>query len=84
MRRESHAPVLREVKSLRPTHPTVPVLAKGETDTGQCWIYVRDDRPRGDGPAGSDVLILIARQSVWEARDNQDGGVAAIEMVSVV
>jgi transposase len=24
---------------------TVPVLAKGKTNTGRCWIYVRDDRP---------------------------------------
>jgi transposase len=22
---------------------TVPVLAKGKTDTGRCWVYVRDD-----------------------------------------
>ena len=29
---------------------TVPVLAKGKTDTGPCWTYVRDDRPFG-GPA---------------------------------
>jgi transposase len=30
---------------------TVPVLAKGKTDTGRCWIYVRDDRPfSGIGP----------------------------------
>src|SRR6201998_970572 len=30
---------------------TVPVLAKGKTDTGRCWIYVRDDRPFGSrGP----------------------------------
>jgi Transposase and inactivated derivatives len=26
---------------------TVPVLATGKTDTGRCWIYVRDDRPFG-------------------------------------
>jgi len=26
---------------------TVPVLAKGKTDTGRCWVYVRDDRPYG-------------------------------------
>ena len=35
---------------------TVPVLAKGKTDTGRCWVYVRDDRPFGggaDGPAES-------------------------------
>ena len=30
---------------------TVPVLAKGKTDTGRCWVYVRDDRPfGGQGP----------------------------------
>jgi transposase len=30
---------------------TVPVLSKGKTDTGRCWIYVRDDRPfGGTGP----------------------------------
>jgi transposase len=26
---------------------TVPVLAKGKTDTGRCWVHVRDDRPFG-------------------------------------
>src|SRR3984885_12627550 len=26
---------------------TVPVMAKGKTDTGRCWIYVRDDKPFG-------------------------------------
>jgi transposase len=26
---------------------TVPVLATGKTDTGRCWVYVRDDRPFG-------------------------------------
>jgi transposase len=32
---------------------TVPVLAKGKTDIGRCWVYVRDDRPFGgqDPPA---------------------------------
>ena len=32
---------------------TVPVLAKGKTDTRRCWVYVRDDRPFGgqDPPA---------------------------------
>ena len=38
---------------------TVPVLAKGKTDTGRCWVYVRDDRPfGGTGAAGGDVLLL--------------------------
>jgi transposase len=26
---------------------TVPVLAAGKTDTGRCWIYLRDDKPFG-------------------------------------
>ncbi|MGA8195506.1 MAG: IS66 family transposase, partial [Acetobacteraceae bacterium] len=26
---------------------TVPVLAKGKTDIGRCWVYVRDDKPFG-------------------------------------
>jgi hypothetical protein len=30
---------------------TVPVLAKGKTVTGRCWVYVRDDRPfKGGAP----------------------------------
>jgi hypothetical protein len=30
---------------------TVPVLAEGKTDTGRCWIYLRDDAPfGGTGP----------------------------------
>ena len=28
---------------------TVPVLAKGKTVTGRCWVYVCDDRPFGGG-----------------------------------
>jgi transposase len=28
---------------------TVPVLAKGKTVTGRCWVYVRDDRPFAGG-----------------------------------
>lgn len=51
-------PLLRRVEShvmsaerLHADDTTVPVLAKGKTDTGRCWIYVRDDRPfGGTGP----------------------------------
>ena len=34
---------------------TVPILAKGKTETGRVWTYVRDDRPFGgkDPPAAS-------------------------------
>ena len=45
-------PVLRLVEAhvlaaerLHGDDTTVPVLAKGKTDTGRCWVYVRDDKP---------------------------------------
>ena len=42
---------------------TVPVLAKGKTDTGRLWIYVRDDQPvRRRRAAGRD-LPLLARSA---------------------
>lgn len=52
VRRESHARFCErlEVKSLRPTHPTIRILAKGKCTTGRIWTYVRDDRPFA-GPA---------------------------------
>ena len=47
-------PLLRRVEAhvmaaerLHGDDTTVPVLAKGKTDTGRCWVYVRDDRPFG-------------------------------------
>ena len=50
------APLLRRLEGhvfaaerLHGDDTTVPVLAKGKTDTGRCWVYVRDDRPFG-GP----------------------------------
>jgi hypothetical protein len=39
---------------------TVPVLAKGKTDIGRCWGYVRDDRPFG-GPAPPAVVFYYSR-----------------------
>ena len=41
------------MKAPRPTRPTVPILAKGQTKTGRVWVYVRDNRPFGgtDPPA---------------------------------
>jgi transposase len=52
------APLLRRVEAhvfaaerLHGDDTTVPVLAKGKTDTARCWVYVRDDRPfAGTGP----------------------------------
>jgi transposase len=39
---------------------TVPVLAKGKTDTGRLWVYVRDDRPFG-GQAPPAALFHYSR-----------------------
>jgi hypothetical protein len=39
---------------------TVPILAKGRTDTGRAWVYVRDDRPFG-GPAPPAALFHASR-----------------------
>lgn len=39
---------------------TVPILAKGKTDTGRAWVYVRDDRPFG-GTAPPAALFYASR-----------------------
>lgn len=39
---------------------TVPILAKGKTDTGRAWVYVRDDRPFG-GAAPPAALFYASR-----------------------
>jgi transposase len=39
---------------------TVPVLAKGKTDIGRSWVYVRDDRPFG-GPAPPAAVFYYSR-----------------------
>ena len=39
---------------------TVPVLAKGKTNVGRCWTYVRDDRPFG-GPAPPAAVFYYSR-----------------------
>ena len=44
---------------------TVPVLAKGKTDTGRCWVYVRDDRPFG-GPAPPAAVFYYSRDRAGE------------------
>jgi transposase len=44
---------------------TVPILAKGQTETGRAWVYVRDDRPFGgkDPPA---ALFYASRDRTRE------------------
>jgi len=44
---------------------TVPVLAKGKTDVGRCWTYVRDDRPFG-GPAPPAAVFYYSRDRSGE------------------
>jgi transposase len=39
---EAHA---LDAERLHGDDTTVPILAKGKTDTGRIWVYVRDDRP---------------------------------------
>jgi transposase len=39
---------------------TVPVLARGKTDIGRCWTYVRDDRPFG-GEAAPAAMFYYSR-----------------------
>jgi transposase len=39
---------------------TVPVLAKGKTDTGRLWVYVRDDRPFA-GPRPPAAVFYYSR-----------------------
>ena len=39
---------------------TVPILAKGKTDTGRAWVYVRDDQPFG-GNAAPAALFHASR-----------------------
>ncbi|MGE5063566.1 MAG: IS66 family transposase [Myxococcales bacterium] len=56
---------------------TVPVLAKGKTDTGRCWVYVRDDRPFGgqDPPA---AMFYYSRDRGGEHPSRHLAGYAGI------
>lgn len=60
-------PLLRRVEAhvfaaerLHGDDTTVPVLAKGKTHTGRCWVYVRDDRPFG-GRAPQAAMFYYSR-----------------------
>jgi transposase len=65
-------PLLRRVEAhvfaaerLHGDDTTVPVLAKGKTDTGRCWVYVRDDRPFG-GPEPPAAMFYYSRDRSGE------------------
>jgi hypothetical protein len=66
-----HALIARHVMAAERLHAddtTVPILAKGKTDTGRIWTYVRDDRPFGgsDPPA---ALYFASRDRRQEHPD---------------
>jgi transposase len=56
---------------------TVPVLAKGKTDTGRLWVYVRDDAPFGgtDPPA---ALFYYSRDRSGEHPERHLAGYSGI------
>ena len=56
---------------------TVPVLAKGKTNTGRCWVYVRDDRPFG-GPAPPAAVFYYSRDRRGEHPQRHLAGWAGI------
>lgn len=56
---------------------TVPVLAKGKTDTGRCWVYVRDDKPFGGvGPPAA--MFYYSRDRRGEHPQTHLAGYAGI------
>ncbi len=66
------APLLKRIEAhvfaaerLHGDDTTVPVLAKGKTDTGRCWVYVRDDRPFG-GPDPPAAMFYYSRDRTGE------------------
>jgi transposase len=65
-------PILRRIEAhvfaaerLHGDDTTVPVLAKGKTDLGRCWVYVRDDRPFG-GTAPPAAMFYYSRDRASE------------------
>jgi transposase len=64
-------------KRLHGDDTTVPILAKGKTDTGRIWTYVRDDRPFGgdDPPA---ALYFASRDRRQEHPDKHLAGFCGI------
>ena len=65
-------PILRRIEAhvlaaerLHGDDTTVPVLAKGKTDTRRCWVYVRDDRPFG-GTVPPAAMFYYSRDRAGE------------------
>jgi transposase len=56
---------------------TVPVLAEGKTDTGRCWVYLRDDQPfGGTGPPAA--MFYYSRDRRGEHPQGHLAGYAGI------
>ena len=78
------APLLRRLEAyvfaaerLHGDDTTVPVLAKGKTDLGRCWVYVRDDRPFG-GPSPPAAMLYYSRDRGGEHPVRHLAGYAGI------
>ena len=78
------APLLRRVEAhvfaaerVHGDDTIVPVLAKGKTDTGRCWVYVRDDRPFG-GPDPPAAMFYYSRDRGGEHAQRHLAGYAGI------
>jgi transposase len=56
---------------------TVPVLAKGKTDTGRIWGYVRDDRPFG-GQAPPGAVFYYSRDRTGDHPEGHLRGFAGL------
>jgi hypothetical protein len=56
---------------------TVPILAKGKTETGRIWVYVRDDRPFG-GPDPLAALFYASRDRTREHPESHLAGWSSI------
>ena len=69
--RPLHALIERHVMAAERLHgddTPVPILAKGKTETGRAWVYVRDDRPFG----GADPPAVLFRASRDRSGDHPD------------
>lgn len=56
---------------------SVPILAKGKTDTGRAWVYVRDDQPFG-GTAPPAALFYASRDRSGDHPERHLAGFAGI------
>src|SRR6202162_507732 len=77
-------PILRRIEAhvfaaerLHGDDTTVPVLAKGKTDTGRCWVYVRDDLPFG-GTVPPAAMFYYSRDRCGEHPARHLAGYAGI------